>query len=49
MIAPNFRCKNYFSDEQVVFFGRSGDAKIAKEGFEYAYNFAHRESNRLYA
>ena len=49
IIAPNFRCHNYLSNGRVVFFGRSNDAKIAKEAFEYAYTFAYRESNRLYA
>jgi len=49
IIAPNFRCHNYLSAGQVVFFGRSNDAKIAKEAFEYAYAYAYRESNRLYA
>ena len=49
IIAPNFRCHNYLSDGRVMFFGRSNDAKIAKEAFEYAYAYAYRESNRLYA
>jgi hypothetical protein len=49
IIAPNFRCHNYLSGGRVTFFGRSNDAKIAKEAFEYAYAYAYRESNRLYA
>jgi hypothetical protein len=49
VIATNFRCKNYYHGGQVVFFGRSGDAKIAKEIFEYAYSFAYKESSRLSA
>jgi len=49
IIAPNFRCHYYLSGGQVTFFGRANDARIAKEAFEYAYSFAYRESNRLYA
>jgi hypothetical protein len=49
VIAANFRCKNYFLGGQVIFFGRSGDAKIAREVFEYAYSFAYKESNRVLA
>ena len=48
IIAPNFRCKNYTSNGRIAFFGRSTDAGIAKEVFEYAYSFAYKESNRLY-
>lgn len=48
-IADNFRCKIYITGEgQVVFFGRDFDARVAKEAFEYAYDFALREGNRLY-
>ena len=49
IIAPNFRCRSYLSCGQVIFFGRTNDVKIAKEIFEFAYAFAYRESNRLYA
>jgi hypothetical protein len=49
VIAGNFRCLHYYHGGQVVFFGRSGDAKIAREVFEYAYGFAYTESNRLRA
>jgi hypothetical protein len=49
VIAPNFRCETFFHNGQVVFFGRSGDAAIAGEVFEYAYRFAYKESNRMYA
>lgn len=49
IIAPNFRCHYYLSNGWVTIFGRSSDAKIAKEAFEYAYVYAYRESNRLYA
>ena len=49
VIAVNFRCKNFFRGGQVIFFGRSNDAKIAKEVFEYAYGFAYKESNRVLA
>ncbi len=49
VIAVNFRCKNYYHGGQVVFFGRSSDAKIAREVFEYAYSFAYKESNRVMA
>lgn len=49
VIAPNFRCRHFYQGGQVVFFGHTGDAKIAKEVFEYAYSFAYKESNRLAA
>ena len=49
VIAENFRCKQFYRNGQVVFFGRSDDARIAKEVFEYTYDYAYRESNRLYA
>ena len=49
IIAPNFRCHYYLSGGIVTFFGRTNDARIAKEVFEYAYAFAYKESNRLYA
>ncbi len=48
IIAANFRCRNYTYNGQVTLFGRTGDVRIAKEIFEYAYSFAYRESNRLY-
>lgn len=47
VIAENFRCKLYLSGTQVTFFGRDFDAKVAKEAFEYAYEFAMREGNKL--
>ena len=47
IIAPNFKCKYYNSRNQIIFFGRETDVKIAKEVFEYAYSFAYRETNRI--
>lgn len=47
IIAPNFKCKYYKSNNQVYFFGRETDVQIAKEVFEYAYSFAYRETNRM--
>lgn len=47
VIADNFRCKFFLYGTQIVFFGRDTDARIAKEAFEYAYEFAMREGNRL--
>lgn len=47
VIADNFRCKFFYQGGKVVFFGRAVDARIAKEAFEYAYEFAMREGNRL--
>jgi hypothetical protein len=49
IIASNFRCQNYLYNGQVTLFGRTSDVSIAKEVFEYAYSFAYKESNRLYA
>ena len=47
VIADNFRCKFFLRGNQVVFFGRDFDARVAKEAFEYAYEFAMREGNKL--
>ena len=49
IIASNFRCHNYNYNGKVTIFGRKNDARIAKEAFEYAYSFAYKESNGLYA
>ena len=50
IIAQNFRCETYLrgSGGSVVFFGHATDARIAKEVFEYAYQFAMKEGNRVY-
>lgn len=50
VIANNFRCETYLKGRggQVVFFGHAVDARIAREVFEFAYNFAMREGNRCY-
>lgn len=45
-IAPNFKVRYFLSNQAVTFYGRSEDVRIAKEVFEYAYRFAHREANR---
>ena len=47
VIARNFRCEFYYHGSKVVFFGRSFDARVAREAFEYAYEFAMREGNKL--
>lgn len=50
IIAQNFRCETYLrgSGGSVVFFGHATDARIAKEVFEFAYQFAMKEGNRIY-
>lgn len=50
VIAKNFRCECYLKGNggSVVFFGHSTDARIAREAFEFAYEFALREGNRCY-
>lgn len=50
IIAQNFRCETYLRGNggSVVFFGHATDARIAKEVFEYAYQFAMKEGNRMY-
>ena len=48
VIAENFRCRMYLSNGSVVFMGRSMDARIAKDAFEYAYAYAMREGNKAY-
>lgn len=47
VIADNFRCKFFYQGGTVVFYGRAFDARVAKEAFEYAYEFAMREGNKL--
>ena len=47
VIADNFRCKFFLRGSKVTFFGRDFDAKVAKEAFDYAYEFAMREGNKL--
>lgn len=47
VIARNFRCEFFYHGSEVVFFGRAFDARVAKEAFEYAYEFAMREGNKL--
>lgn len=47
VIADNFRCKFYLHGSKVTFFGRDFDARVAKEAFEYAYEFAMKEGNKL--
>lgn len=50
IISKNFRCECYLTGSQgaVTFFGRESDAKIARQVFEFAYDFALREGNRHY-
>jgi hypothetical protein len=48
IISANFRCKMYYQGGTVTFMGHKLDARIAKEAFEYAYDFALREGNRHY-
>lgn len=50
IIAQNFRCETYVrgSGGSIVFFGHATDARIAKEVFEYAYQFAMKEGTRIY-
>ena len=47
VIAENFRCKFFYRGGKVVFFGRDFDARVAREAFEYAYEFAMKEGNKL--
>ena len=50
IIAKNFRCETYLMGRggSVVFFGHDTDATIAKNVFEFAYDFALREGNKQY-
>lgn len=50
IIAKNFRCEMYVQGRggAIVFFGRDTDATIAKNVFEFAYDFALREGNKQY-
>lgn len=48
VIADNFRCKMFLTGNNVTFLGHKADAKIAREVFEYAYEFALRQGNKFY-
>lgn len=48
ILANNFRCKVWYRHGNVVFMGHATDARIAREAFEYAYEFILREGNRQY-
>lgn len=48
IIATNFRCHFYLRGKNIVFVGRDFDARIAREAFEYAYEFALRGGNKQY-
>ena len=47
VIAENFRCEMYMTGQNITFFGRDFDAKVARDAFEYAYEFAMKEGNKL--
>lgn len=48
VIAANFRCELYHKNKKITFMGHKEDALIAKQAFEFAYNFAVKEGNRHY-
>ena len=50
IISKNFRCETYLRGRggSVVFFGHATDARIAKEVFEYTYQFAMKGASRMY-
>jgi hypothetical protein len=49
VIARNFRCRTFFlGGRDVAFMGHAVDARIAREVFEYAYDFALSEGNKHY-
>lgn len=47
ILAPNFRCKVVLLQNRIAFIGRSTDAQIAKEIFEFAYQFAYGQIKAL--
>jgi len=48
VIANNFRCMMFIQSGKIAFMGHENDAKIAREAFEYAYEFILREANKAY-
>lgn len=48
VLAKNFKCKVWYKGQDVVFMGHAFDARVAREAFEYAYEFILREGNRQY-
>lgn len=48
IIAKNFRCEFWLQGKSVAFLGRVGDVKIARETFEFAYEFIMLNASRAY-
>lgn len=48
VIANNFRCKIYYMDNNVVFYGHKQDAEIAAEVFKFLYSTGNKLAVRFY-
>lgn len=48
VIAENFRCEVFMSNNNIFFFGHKEDCLICKETFEFAYKFVYSMGNRAY-
>jgi hypothetical protein len=48
VLAKNFKCRMFLQNSNVVFVGHKQDALIAKQVFEYAYEYALKEGNKHY-
>ena len=47
VIAQNFRCMMWLWGKQVMFMGHELDTRIAKETFEFAYDFIRKNADRI--
>lgn len=48
ILAENFRCETFLSDNQICFFGHADDCKICREVFNSAYSFIYSRGNKVY-
>lgn len=48
ILAENFRCETFMSDNQIYFFGHADDCRICTEVFNSAYNFVYSRGNKFY-
>lgn len=48
ILAENFRCETFLSNNQICFFGHADDCRICTEVFNSAYSFIYSRGNKVY-
>lgn len=48
ILAENFRCETFLSNNQICFFGHADDCRICREVFNSAYSFIYSRGNKVY-